>query len=77
MGQVRPVNNSDISSPPAINLVRGLWLSALLFFSTLAFQGFALAADRQVDASSCSPSVSLSVTPPSEVTTWALEESIG
>ena len=35
------------------------------------------AAQRQVDRSSCSPNVSLSITPPADVTTWAFEESIG
>ncbi|MDG1114008.1 MAG: Ig-like domain-containing protein, partial [Pseudomonadales bacterium] len=36
-----------------------------------------LAAQRQIDSSSCSPNVSVSIMPPSEVTTWAFEESIG
>jgi len=35
------------------------------------------AAQRQVDNSSCSPNVSLAITPPAAVTTWAFEEFIG
>ena len=34
-------------------------------------------AQRQIDSANCSPSVSIAVTPPSEVTTWAFEEVIG
>lgn len=36
-----------------------------------------LLADRQIDSSSCSPVVSIPITPPAEVTTWAFEERIG
>jgi len=32
MGQMRPVNDSDISSSRALDSVRGHWLSALLPF---------------------------------------------
>ena len=52
----------------------GIALSTLLISMFIPTAG---AAQRQVDSSSCSPSVSLSITPPAEVTTWAFEESIG
>ena len=50
-------------------------LSTLLICSLIPTT--AGAAQRQVDSSSCSPKVSLSITPPADVTTWAFEESIG
>ena len=40
-----------------------------------AFDAFS--SQRQIDSSSCSPSVSIAITPPANSTTWALEESIG
>ena len=51
-------------------------ITMALFVSTLV-PSIGLAAQRQVDTSSCAPRVSLSVVSPSEATTWAFEESIG
>ncbi|MDC0464970.1 chitobiase/beta-hexosaminidase C-terminal domain-containing protein, partial [Pseudomonadales bacterium] len=50
-----------------------VWLLGVLALSATS----AFAAQRQIDSSSCSPSVSIAVTPPSEVASWAFEEAIG
>ena len=59
------------------SLSQALASIALASLIISAFIPVAGAAQRQVDSSSCSPSVSLSITPPADVTTWAFEESIG
>ena len=50
-----------------------VWLLGMLALSATS----AFGAQRQIDSSSCSPSVSIAVTPPSEVASWAFEEAIG
>ncbi len=64
----------NLSSQSLSQSVVSITLSMLIIS---AFIPTAVAAQRQVDSSSCSPKVSLSITPPADVTTWAFEESIG
>jgi hypothetical protein len=48
-----------------------VWVALLALLAPIAY------GDRQIDASSCAPGVSIPITPPSEATTWAFEERVG
>ncbi|MBT6247162.1 MAG: tandem-95 repeat protein [Gammaproteobacteria bacterium] len=54
----------------------GRFLSWLLVGACWLLPFQLLAAERQVDLSSCAPSVSIAVTPPADTAAWAYEESI-